>query len=206
MYLYTENLGIPLFPIGVLIFIVILIILWKNKRSLMYMFFFSLFWVYLMFGIDKVFFPLEISGTYVDEMRQISIISFINFTPFFLDKFGVTENEVTLIFYNILLTIPFGFGLNFLIRVRTKKIFIISFILGVGLEVVQLLISWILGYPYRVIDINDAFFNAIGVLLGYGLFKLFALLYLVTIGKSIDTKDGLLLFLDNVVRQKDKKF
>lgn len=203
MYLYTKNLGIPLFPIGILILIVILIIHWKQKRSFSYMFFFSIFWVYLMFGIDKVFFPLEISGTYVDEMRQVSIISFINFAPFFLDQFGVTANEVRLIIYNILLTIPFGFGINFLIRIRTKKIFVIALILGVGLELVQLLISLILGYPYRVIDINDAFCNAIGTLLGYGLFKLFSLLYLVTIGKNLDTKDGLLLFLDNVVRQKE---
>jgi len=203
MYLYTENLGIPLFPIGIIILLISLIILWKRKHSFSYFFFFLLFWVYLMFSIEKVFFPLEISGPFVDEMKQVSISSLINFTPFFLDFSSVKIGEVKLFLYNIILTIPFGFGLNFLTRVRSKNIFAMSVILGASLEITQLFISIILGYPYRTVDVNDLLFNTIGVLVGYGLFKLIAGLYLMIDDQTGVMKKGLLLYLDNVVHQKE---
>ena len=65
----------------------------------------------------------------------------------------------------------------------------------------QHLISLALRYPYRVVDINDAIFNAFGVLLGCGLFKLFTQLSMVTIGQATDNKDGLSLYLYNLVHQ-----
>jgi glycopeptide antibiotics resistance protein len=207
MYLYTSNLGIPLWPILVLMLIVILLIQWRRKHNFSYLLFFSFFGVYLMFGIDKVFFPLEINGSFPDAMRKLSILSSVNLVPFSFGRFGLTANGFILLLYNILLTVPFGFGLNFLTMINMKKILGISIILGLGLEVAQLLISLVLRYPYRVVDVNDAICNAIGVLLGYGLFKLFARLYLVTAGQPTDNKDGLSLYLYDVAHQEldDKK-
>jgi glycopeptide antibiotics resistance protein len=78
-----------------------------------------------------------------------------------------------------------------------------SVILGASLEITQLFISIILGYPYRMVDVNDFLFNTIGVLVGYGLFKLIARLYLMIGEQTGDTKKGLLLYLDNVVHQRE---
>ena len=97
---------------------------------------------------------------------------------------------------------PYGFVINFLTGMNAKKIVRISICLGLGLEMAQLLLSLALRYPYRVVDINDAIFNAFGVLLGYGLFKLFARLYMLVIGQVTNNKDRLLLYLHDVVHQK----
>lgn len=206
MYLYFKNIGIPLFPIGILWLIVVLFNLWKQRSNYFYLFFFSLFWIYLMLGVDKVFFPLEISGFYVDEMRQVPILAFINLKPFFLSIDNVTTAMMWQLISNVILTVPFGFGLNFLTRVKTRKIVVVSIALGIGLEMAQLFLSLILGYPYRVIDINDALCNMVGVLLGYGLFKLFAYLYLVMMKDSEKAKRGLMLYLDNVVHQRSHSY
>jgi len=85
---------------------------------------------------------------------------------------------------------------------NVKKIVSVSIFLGLGLEITQLLLSLALRYPYRVVDINDAIFNAFGVLLGYGLFKLFAWLYLLIAGQDTNNKDTLSLYFCEVVHQK----
>jgi glycopeptide antibiotics resistance protein len=152
-----------------------------------------------MYGIDKVFFPLEISGSFSDAMRHLQILSSVNFVPFYFGQLGLTAGGLRLLVYNILLTLPFGFGINFLTRMNVKKIVSVSIFLGLGLEIAQLLLSLALRYPYRVVDINDAIFNAFGVLLGYGFFKLFARLYLLIIGQDTNNKDTLSLYLYEVV-------
>ncbi len=202
MYIYTSNLGIPMLPIVLLVLIVILFNQWRRKQNLPYIFFFTLFVVYLMYGIDKVLFPMEISGSFSDAMRRLPILSSVNFVPFYFGQFGLTAGGLKFLLYNILLTMPYGFGINFLTGMNAKKIVRISICLGLGLEMAQLLLSLALRYPYRVVDINDAIFNAFGVLLGYGLFKLFARLYLLVIGQVTNNKDRLLLYLHDVVHQK----
>ena len=202
MYIYTGNLGIPVFPLVTLVFIVILLSQWRRKHNLPYIFFLSLFGVYLMYGIDKVFFPLEISGSFSDAMRHLRILSSVNFVPFYFGQFGLTAGGLRFLVYNILLTLPFGFGINFLTRKNVKKIVGVSIFLGLGLEIAQFLLSLALRYPYRVVDINDAMFNAFGVLLGYGLFKLFSRLYLLIIGQDTNNEDTLSLYLHDVVHQK----
>lgn len=199
MYIYTGNLGIPVFPLVTLVFFVILFTQWRRKHNLPYIFFLSLFVGYLMYGIDKVFFPLEISGSFSDAMRHLQILSSVNFVPFYFGQFGLTAGGLRFLVYNILLTLPFGFGINFLTRMNVKKIVSVSIFLGLGLEIAQLLLSLALRYPYRVVDINDAIFNAFGVLLGYGFFKLFARLYLLIIRQDTNNKDTLSLYLYEVV-------
>jgi hypothetical protein len=74
-----------------------------------------------MYGIDKVFFPLEISGSFSDAMRHLQILSSVNFVPFYFGQFGLTAGGSRFLVYNILLTLPFGFGVNFLTRMNVKK-------------------------------------------------------------------------------------
>jgi glycopeptide antibiotics resistance protein len=114
----------------------------------------------------------------------------------------LTAGGLRFLVYNILLTLPFGFGINFLTRMNVKKIISVSIFLGLGLEIAQLLLSLALRYPYRVVDINDAIINAFGVLLGYGLFKLFAWLYLLIAGQDTNNKDTLSLYFCEVSQQK----
>ena len=133
---------------------------------------------------------------------QLPITSSVNFIPFYFGQFGLGERELLFLFYNTILTLPFGFGINFLTSMSFKKMVRVSIFLGLGLEVAQFLISLVLGYPYRVVDINDSIFNACGVLLGYGLFKLFARMYLLIIKPETSKKGELTLYLNEVVHQK----
>ena len=133
---------------------------------------------------------------------QLPFTSFVNLMPFYFGQFGLGERELLFLIYNTILTLPFGFGINFLTSMSFKKIVRVSILLGLGLEVAQFLISLILRYPYRVIDINDSIFNSCGVLLGYGLFKLFARMYLLIIKPETSNKGELTHYLNEVVHQK----
>jgi len=201
MEIIINDTGIPAWPIGVLGLIIALVIFWRRKHSLSYLFFFSIFWVYVMFGLDKVFFPIEINGNYVDVMRQIPLMSQVNLIPFYFSQYGITAGDIGGIIANIVLTTPFGFGLNFISRVKLRDFLWLSLSIGIGIEMLQLVISLILSYPYRVVDINDAILNAVGVLVGYSLFRAFARLFLALTNRFKIEHDGLSSYIYEIVHQ-----
>lgn len=73
---------------------------------------------------------------------------------------------------NVLLTMPFGFGVSFIIKVDNKKVIWLGFLLGLLLESLQLIGALLSGFTFRYVDINDVIFNFVGVVLGYGIFKI----------------------------------
>lgn len=195
--LYNDT-AISLWTTGILISIIILVVLWHRTHNLSFLFFLSIFEIYVLFAIDKVFFPIQINGLYVDVMKTEPIMSQINLVPFYFDQYGLTPASFWGIVNNIILTVPFGFGLNFIMRLRTRNFIWLAFALGLGFEITQLIISLVLRYPYRTIDVNDVLMNATGVLLGYGLFRIFALLYLA-ITKRFEIKhEGLSAYIYDV--------
>jgi glycopeptide antibiotics resistance protein len=72
--------------------------------------------------------------------------------------------------------------------------------LGVGIELLQLLISLILRYPYRVIDINDSILNAVGVLIGYGFFRLFSWGFISMTNRFKLEHRGLIAYIQEMVK------
>ncbi len=161
MAIVFNGLAIPVWPIGILALFVVLVVLWRRKRSLSYLFFFLIFWVYIMFSLDKVFFPIQINGQYVDVMKQVPLLSEINLIPFY-SQYGFTPASFIGLIENIILTIPFGFGLNFILRVKMKDYIWLAITIGFGAEILQFAGTLILGYPYRVVDITDALLNTLG--------------------------------------------
>jgi len=81
---------------------------------------------------------------------------------------------------NILLTLPFGFGISFIAHIKPGNIPWLALAVGLSLETIQFIISLIFKSSFRVIDINDVLLNATGILIGYGFFRLFAFGYLET--------------------------
>lgn len=199
MEIIINDIGIPVWPIGILVLIVILVILWRRRHNLSYLFFFTIFWAYMMLGLDKVFFPIQINGEYVDVMRQIPLISQINLVPFYFGQYPMSAGGLIGIINNIVFTVPFGFGLNFIMQLRTRNFIWLAFALGLGFEITQLIISLVLRYPYRTIDVNDVIMNATGVLVGYGLFRIFVLLYLATTKRFEIKHEGLSAYIYDVV-------
>lgn len=134
-------------------------------------------------------------------MRQRPILSSVNLVPFYFGQYVLTARGLTSYTHNVLLTMPFGFGLNFIRRVRFKTLFKISVIIGLGIEFIQLIISLLLRFPYRVVDINDSLFNIIGVLIGYGLFRVFERMYLGITQRLKLAYKGLWLYIYDIVSQ-----
>lgn len=181
MQIELNDIRFPTWPVAAVVFIVRMIILWRRKHNLSYLICFAIFSFYLALAADKVFFPIAISGTYADTMRlQAPFSAFINLAPFNFN-FSLSEMPdlvILQIVQNILLTIPFGFGVSFVVRLKPKDFLWLVPAVGLGTELLQLIIGLILRYPYRTIDINDAILNALGVLIGYVVFRIFARLYL----------------------------
>jgi glycopeptide antibiotics resistance protein len=167
----------PVWLIGLLILAIVLIILRRRQCNPGFMVCFAIFWIYLLLVIKITLFPIEIVAERVAVYRNqgVTILSSMNLTPFFFGRFATAESIFWAVSQNILLTMPFGFGINFLAGNKPGKLIWLTLIGGLGIEFTQLLIM--LGYPYRVVDVNDAISNATGVVMGYICFILFARIY-----------------------------
>ena len=91
---------------------------------------------------------------------------------------------------NILLTVPFGFGLPFVVCLRGRYILAVGILFSIGIELAQLMVDALyLALPTWSVDINDGLLNSLGVALGYGAFRAASALYAATIGRlSVRTR------------------
>ena len=110
----------------------------------------------------------------MENRQTIShIISQVNLIPF--DFGGLFTLHPTVIWHelggNILLTVPFGLGFTFLVRIRARMIPLLAVTVGLAIETAQLLVSIAIRSAYRGVDINDVLLNAVGVLIGFGIFR-----------------------------------
>lgn len=79
------------------------------------------------------------------------------------------------VFYNILLTVPFGIYLRYYFKCSFLKTLCFSFLLTLFFEGTQL--SGLYGIyprPYRLFDIDDLFLNTLGGIIGYGITPIFS--------------------------------
>ncbi len=165
------------FLIGLFLLAIVIFILWRKKRSLFYLIATFLFGLYLLLLIDAVLFympPIVISDGPILKIENVrSILSKVNLIPLNFGHNLIPNYLFPQIYYNILLTVPFGFGINFLIALRLRNIPWIAAAVGCATELSQLLVSiFIVGGHYRGVDINDVLLNMAGVWLGYGCFRL----------------------------------
>lgn len=178
MDVFTAGRGFSLTNYAIGIMIIMTIISWIRTRSLSYVICAAIFGIYLLFVIDKTFFPLHIAGNYADAMRAVPFMLGVNLIPFNFRYSPVFSRVVRELALNFALLAPFDFGINFLAHFRSRAIFWLAPAVGVSIEAIQLVISLIIGYPYRVIDVTDVIMNTLGFLAGYGLFRLFVWLYM----------------------------
>jgi len=184
-----EFFPIPL-NIGLISLAVLLILLRRQGRSFSYRLRFSVFWVYLLAVVGVTLFPMPIlngTGVTLSWKTTADILSRVNLVPFDYSQFKYLNPAYVFlreIVANILLTLLFGFGINFVIRIRARTILWLSLAVGLGIETAQLAMCLLLGSAYRGVDINDSLMNALGVLCGYGLFRIFSRLHKIPISFS----------------------
>jgi len=189
------------FLVGILVLCLVLAVLGARKHSLSYLFCFSLFGIYLLLvaGVTLFPMPLPAGGNLIVTGREVShILSQVNLIPLYyrdfkyLDPVFVFVREIVA---NIILTMPFGFGLSFVTRVRAKQLPFLALAAGIGIETTQLILCLAVQSSYRGVDINDALVNALGVLAGYELFKVFCRVYVSMTRRFKKEPKGLFAYL-----------
>ena len=144
----------------------------------MYWLFFTIFFVYLYKVLDytllqfqsllllKQFNPnLMLNG--IEAGKTLNLIPLIT----------ITLEDLNTSLLNIVLMIPFGFGLPFITEFRMKKIVVNGAFFSIAIELLQLVTGIIGKITFRIADINDVIFNTFGVTVGYMLFIGFVRIY-----------------------------
>jgi len=135
------------------------------------------FAAYLFKVVDYAFLPLRFDLTSIEALRGgSSPWSQIQPVPLLLSPDGGTWTGRQYI-GNLLLGVPFGFGLPFVVRVRPRVVLLSGFLLFLGVELAQLLLDLVYGFAYRTVDVNDLILNTTGVGIGMGLLRLARGLY-----------------------------
>jgi glycopeptide antibiotics resistance protein len=165
--------------ISLIIYVLILFAIRIKKRfSIEEFILYSGFYVYSCFVINKVFFPLPITD--IGLFREINnsrpiIFNYIPFN-FIIDIFEKSSSNHQLIRQvvgNVVLFGPYGFlvPLIFLKFDSFKKLIVLGIITSLSIELIQLITSLLMGFTYRIADIDDIICNTTGTLIGYCAYK-----------------------------------
>lgn len=115
------------------------------------------------------------------ELRPFhSVYEIIQSTPFIYNNPStyiptLKESHMMVTLFNILLTLPFGIYLRYYFQCSLKKTILLSFLLSLSFELIQL--SALFGLyprPYRLFEVDDLITNTLGGTLGYLICPLFA--------------------------------
>ena len=159
--------GIVLNGFIVLYCLIALVMKLKFKKSYTYLFCFTVMYIYICNVINLTQFPIYIDDDQRKAFGGQNVWRDMNLIPL---KHGFSMTS----FYNVLMTIPLGFGLPFIIKVSLKKVMYIGLAVGLLFEMGQLLTALYAGYTFRFVDVDDVIFNFLGTLIGYLIvFKLF---------------------------------
>ena len=90
---------------------------------------------------------------------------------------SLTPEDLKTSLLNILILVPFGFGLSVITNFRIKKVVVIGALFSIAIELLQFVTGLIAKITFRVADINDVIFNTIGAAIGYMLFVGFVRIY-----------------------------
>jgi glycopeptide antibiotics resistance protein len=156
------------FITGLVVLVLILVVFRMYCKPISRPIIFSLMWVYLLLVIGLTLFPIPYNWDYstLKLSDQIAMVfSRINWIPFHNWSWTNGKSQLFEIVNNILLTIPFGFLMNFYANLNWKSLLLISVTSGLAIEISQFILSLFFG-PYRTVDINDVILNAIGFLIG----------------------------------------
>jgi glycopeptide antibiotics resistance protein len=173
----TINIATILF-VGLIWLGIIVYFLLKKRKSLVYLLFFTIFYIYLYKVLDitllqfqsllflKHFVPdLMLNG--IESGRSMNLIPLAT----------LTFEDLKTSLLNILMMMPFGFGLPFITNLRFKRVVMSGLLLSIAIEFLQFATGFISSMTFRVADVNDLIFNTLGVAIGYILFVAFVRLY-----------------------------
>ena len=134
-----------------------------------------LFVVYLGWVIAATLFPLPVR-TGLAELEAAGRGVSVGLAPLGSIRdvlaHGTRFAQVWILGGNVVTLVPFGFLLPYAApRIATwPRIAVAALVFPVAVELSQLAVSLLLGYSYRVTEVDDVLLNFAGVLLGYALY------------------------------------
>lgn len=147
----------------------------------------AIFATYLVGVANLALLPLVYDPQLAEQVGPIDLGRLVELRPFFLGGTFMPTSQALL---NILMTVPFGFGLPFVLAVRLRWVLVLGVIFSVGIETAQLLAdAAYLALPTWSVDINDVILNSIGVAVGVLAFCLAGAAYRATLGQ-VDLRVG----------------
>lgn len=124
-----------------------------------------IFAIYLVGVANFVILPLRFDPDLAQAAGPTDVSRLVELTPFFLPGAEHLSNEQ--LYLNLLLTVPFGFGLPFVLSVSLRVVVVVGFLFSVLIETAQLLADYThVAMPTWSVDINDVILNTTGVVLG----------------------------------------
>jgi glycopeptide antibiotics resistance protein len=168
--------------------------LWiKRKSSVPFLIFFTIFYVYLFKVLDYTLFQFQSLLLLKQFMPNLMLNGQsaghqVNLIPLV----ALTSPDLQTSLLNILLFVPFGFGLPFITKLRAAKVILTGAIVSMSIELLQLLTGYLAGTTFRIADINDLIFNTTGTAIGYALFLAFLNIFRRVVG---ETRNGILRYM-----------
>jgi len=146
----------------------------KKGKDSTYLVLFTIFYVYLFKVLDYTLFQFQsllVLRHFVPNLmlNGVEAGKSLNLIPLLT----LTAADVKTSLLNILLFIPFGFGLPFITNLRMRNVVIVGTLASIAIESLQLITGLIGGITFRIADINDVIFNTVGVIVGCILYSVF---------------------------------
>ncbi len=162
-------------------YLIILVISAKRRVSSKKHVIIFLTFVYCLAVISVTLFPLPVQKSVLERRRSPDYPNpKHNFVPIVdlvkVARLGNFRTVARVFGGNILLFIPLGALLPVLNRRfnNLQSIFLSGVLGSVTVEGLQLLISLVLGFNYRTVDVDDIILNTSGAIIGYGFLRLLA--------------------------------
>lgn len=154
----------------ILIFWIIIACITKKDRSKKILI--SLFIVYMTVVVSITIFPVIIlPNVMLIHDKSIILIPFTTIIDFFTN--AALETIILQIFGNIIMTIPYGIFIPFIVkRKRWYHYLMYTLALPLAIELTQLIICVSTNSFYRTFDVDDIILNSIGIIIGYGVYKI----------------------------------
>jgi len=164
-----NAMGLTVLLVGLIGIGIVTFLRLKKKKSLVYLILFTIFYVYIVTVLDYTLFQFQsllLLKHFMPDLILRGVRKNMNLIPLIT----LTPEDLKTSLLNILLLIPFGFGLPFITNFRMKKIVVIGALFSIVIEFLQLITGFMAKITFRIADINDVIFNTVGVAAGYILF------------------------------------
>lgn len=171
MALATNFNALVLLIAGAVWIILLVYLRVQKRKSALYLLFFTIFYFYLYKLLDSTLIQFQ-------SLLLLKVISpnlILNGQPAGADLnlvplIALSRDDLETSLLNVLLFVPFGFGLPFVTGSRMAKTVVAGMCLSIAIEMLQFVTGRVAGISFRVSDVNDVIFNTAGAAIGYLLF------------------------------------